>query len=121
MSKTIEAFLSKCETLEAAATPGPWRVKRSISHRFCILDSDNNVKMQQHDFLDYAREDSAFVANARTAMPQLVQSLKIAMEALEKCDYAITEISELRRPGINVTTTAGEALASIEALLGDGK
>lgn len=76
------------------ATPAPWY----IGHVNEVTDACEIFYTDGERGLDlakvYNRNDQAFIANARTDIPKLVQVLEVAVEALKKAANQVTWVDE---------------------------
>lgn len=77
---TLPPRFQKLKELEAGATTGPWSADDGIIY----LDSGIQPHVcRTYSYMDIYLENAQFIAEARNQVPDLLQALEIACEALE--------------------------------------
>ncbi len=115
----ITERLDEIQKVIKAATPGPWWVSDATEEHF-IYSKAKGASGPNLSGASY--EDSWFIAQSRTTMPQLVEALKVAVEGLEHIVYGNPSV----KPLTEWYSTSYEALKSLEEILcpaseGEGK
>ncbi len=119
MTKNLTAFLEKEKQLVDKATPGPWETEfdkgiwiNNYNIGICkVLDSDDYIKNS------FPLGDAAFIANARSSIPKLLEIIEVMSEALEKAQCECGPAGFSNVGPLFYTCEKHEALTRIEEIL----
>jgi hypothetical protein len=92
-TEQIKLVLSEIEQGENAATLPPWNVetfRHSDAKEFFISGPRAVLDFETPKEQAAQRANAAFIAHARCDVPRLCRALEMAVEALERMDYANT-------------------------------
>lgn len=82
-----------CERIQArvdAASPGPWMAEENDQGEQCLFGTtyDDWIALLPHQCVRAIEEqrikDAAFIVSARTVLPQLLDRLRLCVDALER-------------------------------------
>lgn len=121
-----EAKLAELERLASEATPGPWRQEKSLDNRIDVVHSDHvttPVAYYAVQTFEIPRPpDAAFIAAARTAVPDLVAEVRRLRGDLSEATCALGEIGDvsesLTQRAIRTTKAEAEKARLVAALRG---
>lgn len=115
----MNPYLTHLLTLSNAATEGPWLTEDQGPHEGWYVTTDDGEQVIVRGCWphgDQERQDAAFIAEARTAVPRLVEMVREAVEGLEAMRGAL---NANHRPSVlemSIASIARRTLARVEQL-----
>lgn len=80
----LMAILNRAKELSKNATPGPWKYSPADKNDdWIVYNSEFTFVKQDDSGVPVSKEDGEFIAEARTLLPVLAESVEILLEALD--------------------------------------